>query len=297
MSYQRELRPIVRLPSSATSEEMKEFVQRDGGVIVERLISPRLIEQLLSELECYTGAREAGTGYADAAAMETLGTKTRRITGLAARSRAAEEIIINSKLIGWAEGILSGKDYGTIQLSTSTYAEIFPGEKPQPIHADEGDYPSFLWGPNMPQITCNAIVAIDEFTAENGGTRVIPGSHVDGVDPNYFETQPASVAAEMPAGSVLLTNGKVLHGGGANISDKSRRALLIQYCAGWLRPLAAHNLETSLDRARELTPKMQELLGYKSFYRPLSEGKQPRALLQLFDMGEASNFLNSGPLA
>ncbi|REE07508.1 phytanoyl-CoA dioxygenase PhyH [Paraburkholderia sp. BL27I4N3] len=291
------LKPVTTLSADVSPEQALEVSERDGAVIIKNLFSREMLGRFLVELKPYTDARAAGSGYADAAALVTLGQKTRRITGLAARSVTAGEVITHPLILAWAKGLLSGGDHGDIQLSTSTYIEIWPGEKAQPIHADEGDYPEFLWGKDMPNITCNAIIALDDFTDENGATRCIPGSHKLGSDWARFDEQPASIPAEMTAGSALFTTGKVLHGGGANRSTASRRGLAIQFAAGWLRPMAAHQLETSRERAKTMSPELKELLGFTSYKRPLIEGRAPRALLNLFDMGEASNYLERGPLA
>ena len=74
---------------------------------------------------------------------------------------------------------------------------------------------------------------LDDFTEENGATRVIPGSHLKGPHPDDAE-QP-SYPAEMPRGSIVVYLGSTLHGGGANRSDKPRRALVNTYALGWLR--------------------------------------------------------------
>ena len=79
--------------------------------------------------------------------------------------------------------------------------------------------------------------ALNDFTEENGGTRVIPGSH------RYLRSWhlPDVSAWEntvMPKGSVVLYLGSTWHGGGANNSNTSRLGLVNTYCLGWLRPEA-----------------------------------------------------------
>jgi len=44
-----------------------------------------------------------------------------------------------------------------------------------------------------------------------------------------------SIAAEMPAGSVLVWHGSLWHGGGANTTDERRVGIAMNYCAGWIR--------------------------------------------------------------
>src|SRR5882724_10390703 len=64
-------------------------------------------------------------------------------------------------------------------LTASQAICIRPGETPQPIHTDDAFYT--LPRPRPP-ISVSTIVAVDDFTAENGGTEIIPGSHAWGDD-------------------------------------------------------------------------------------------------------------------
>src|SRR3546814_4203184 len=72
----------------------------------------------------------------------------------------------------------------------------------------------------------NVIWPVDPFTADNGATRLWPGSHRDdAVDPFAI----APIAAEMAPGSALLFLGSILHGAGANMSGAVRRAVIVGY--------------------------------------------------------------------
>ena len=73
----------------------------------------------------------------------------------------------------------------------------------------------------------------------------------------------------MPAGSALLYNGKVIHGGGANAStDSWRVGLHAGFCLGWLRAEECHQLTTSMDTARRLPEHAQRMLGFRSYVPP-----------------------------
>lgn len=57
--------------------------------------------------------------------------------------------------------------------------------------------------------------------------------------------------AEMPAGTVVLYKGSVIHAGGTNsATDRSRAAIHLSFVAGWLRTEEAHLLSTPPDEAR-----------------------------------------------
>lgn len=100
----------------------------------------------------------------------------------------------------------------------------------QPLHVDAGALPDRLgyW-------VCNTIWLLDDFTEENGATRVVPGSHRWGrlpqnalADPRAPHPQEILVTGE--AGSVVVMNTHAWHGGTANRTGRPRRALHGFYC-------------------------------------------------------------------
>lgn len=112
-----------------------------------------------------------------------------------------------------------------------------------------------------PHIQLSSVIALCDFTADNGATVVVPGSHQweDRREP----TEDEAVPAEMPAGSAVVYLGSTLHAGGANVTDAEwRRGMHLSYCLGWLRTEENQFLATPLDVAKSLPRAAQELLGY-----------------------------------
>lgn len=110
---------------------------------------------------------------------------------------------------------------------------VRPGESEQGLHSD---VPGQLRRPGAP-IMMNTIWMLDDFTLENGATRLVPGSHrndSDGPPPGRsVDLVHRAVAA---AGSVLAFYGQCWHGGGANLSGRPRHALFGHYrVASWMR--------------------------------------------------------------
>ena len=124
--------------------------------------------------------------------------------------------------------------------------------------------------------------AIDTFTEENGGTRVIPFSHrarmresgKEMMDSTYTEDQVLRVT--MPRGSVLIFTGGLVHGAGENRSDRGRKSILSGYQLGWLRPeikFWAHRpMHDALAAGGVFSDEMAELLGH---YDKAKEGEDP----------------------
>src|SRR5690606_4708291 len=99
------------------------------------------------------------------------------------------------------------------QLSGPTCIEIGPGEVEQIWHRDDDIYP--VARPHL-QLVTDVMWAFDDFTFENGATRLVPGSHTSIEQPP--DDAPVVYAA-MPAGSVMIYVGSIWHGGGANQTD------------------------------------------------------------------------------
>jgi ectoine hydroxylase-related dioxygenase (phytanoyl-CoA dioxygenase family) len=146
-------------------------------------------------------------------------------------------------------------------LSSFCSLVLGPGQEAQPIHEDTQLIP--LPRPHIP-IAINAIWALSAFRHDNGATRIVPGSHKFPSSPEYGKDYDA-ITAVMPAGSVMLFDSALWHGGGANASDERRFAFSCAYCWGWMRQ--QENLQLGIDRdiARRFPRRLQELCGYSVY--------------------------------
>jgi ectoine hydroxylase-related dioxygenase (phytanoyl-CoA dioxygenase family) len=114
---------------------------------------------------------------------------------------------------------------GDFKLSSLNSRAALPGQGRQGLHADFGG-PVPAGGYQV----CNSIWLLDDFTADNGATRVVPGSHRTGVTVREAltdgeATHPDEVLLEAPAGTVVVFNSHLWHGGTLNRTDAPRRAL------------------------------------------------------------------------
>ncbi|HJW42449.1 MAG TPA: phytanoyl-CoA dioxygenase family protein [Rhizomicrobium sp.] len=223
-------------------------VARDGFTVVEDAIEPALIGVLSSELdrlERELGAKPAMNGFE--------GHKTVRIYNLLAYGEPFTRIPVHNNVRPVIEGVL---DAGCLISSLSSIA-IDPGETAQPIHAD--DMVISLDKPHRP-IVCNSMWALTDFTDANGATRLVPGSHKK-ANPDYggqYETVPAA----MKKGSVLIWDGSLWHGGGANKTGERRTGIAMNYCAGFIRQQENQQLGLAPELVKSFSPRLQELVGY-----------------------------------
>ncbi|WP_333714515.1 phytanoyl-CoA dioxygenase family protein [Yoonia sp.] len=229
-----------------------ETLLRDGGVIVESVIPPEVVAQTLADLR--GPFDEQGLKFTN----EFNGFKTRRLSGILALSRASAEIIAHPLVMSVADAVLK-RHCTTYRLGSSTAIEIMPGEGNQVLHRDDDFYPIRIPGV---EFQISAMVALTDFTVENGATRVVPGSQ----DLRDIAGIPDSdvVQAAMPAGSVLFYLGSAVHAGGTNNTDKTRIGLITTYSLGWLRQ--EENMYLTMPRAvAEGYPEhVSRLIGYQS---------------------------------
>jgi ectoine hydroxylase-related dioxygenase (phytanoyl-CoA dioxygenase family) len=241
-----------------TDAELEAHVARiaqDGYTIVEDAIEPELLDALADDL--LRLERELG---AVPAANIFEGVRTTRIYNLLARGPLYQRIPVHPSVLPIIERVL---DRGCLVSSLSSIA-IGPGETPQPLHADDQVIP--LPRPHVP-IIANSMWAISDFTADNGATRLVPGSHLRDHAPPLGPDH-ESVPAVMRRGSVMVYNGSLWHGGGANHTAQRRVGVAMNYCAGYIRQQENQQLGIPLELARTFDARLRKLAGF-GLYRKL----------------------------
>jgi ectoine hydroxylase-related dioxygenase (phytanoyl-CoA dioxygenase family) len=241
--------------SPADLEEHVANIGRDGFTIVRDAIDPGLCDALLADverLERDLAIRPASNIFE--------GTRTLRIYNLLAHGNLYAAVPVHEHVLPIVEKVL---DRGCLISSLSSIA-IGPGEVAQPLHADDQAIP--LPRPHVP-IICNSMWALTDFTDENGATRVVPGTQHEAGFPELGREYPTR-AATMKRGSVLLFNGSVWHGGGANRTSTRRVGLAMNYCAGWLRQQENQQLGIPIEIVRAFSPRLRKLVGF-GIYRGL----------------------------
>jgi ectoine hydroxylase-related dioxygenase (phytanoyl-CoA dioxygenase family) len=242
-------KPVARFDADAHAAEIRER----GFTILPDIMDAATIQAVRDALAPYMGAHHGRNAFE--------GFSTERIYTLVARGKVFEDLTEDPRILAILDRFLQP---GYL-LTASQSIQINPGEAAQDLHTDDGFYRQ----PRpRPPISMTVIGAVDPFTAENGATEVIPGSHLwgdigDGVRPDRAEDmEKLLVPMEMPAGACFVMAGTCVHRGGANRSDRPRLAFTNQYCEPWGRTQENFFLGIPPERARAMSPRLQQLLGY-----------------------------------
>ena len=253
-------------------------LRKDGYLVIRNIISPAIIKAINAELEFYFDRTPNCQGH-------FYGYKTRRISSIFAKSSFSQALAVHPTILGIMEHILS-ENCDRFQLNLTQGIRIFPGEKEQIPHRDDEMFPF----PHQ-EIECmaNVMWALDDFTPENGGTRIWPKSNSWPITrkPDYQDV----VKTELKPGDVLLYLGSTIHCGGANNSKKPRTGLVMSYSLGWLRQAENQFLAHPPEIAKNFPGQLQKLLGYTTHRPNLGwlEGQDPMFLFE----GKTPQFLPS----
>jgi len=237
-------------------------IERDGYTLIQDFLTSAQLAEVRRVLALYLDTHVGRNDFE--------GTRTERVYTLVARARVFWDIVLDARILALCERFL----LPNFLLTASQAIRIYPGETPQPFHSDD----SFHQIPHpRPMISLSTIVAVDPFTEANGGTNVIPGSHLwdetrraslfplgggdDGAAADA-KLEPLAISAEMPAGACIVFAGTLIHRGGRNRSEAPRCAFSNQYCQPWARPQENFFLGVPQEVARQMPMRLQELLGY-----------------------------------
>lgn len=217
----REALEALGVRTDTLSVAEKEQLDRDGYLPLPGILTADQVTALASRLDDL--AREEGA----AAGLEVhQEAGTDRLSDLVNKDPLFEVCFTHPRVLAAIAHVL-GDD---LKLSSLNSRAALPGQGLQGLHADwsgavtPGDY-----------FVCNSIWLLDDFTAENGATRIVPGSHRSGKVPrddmpDPTGTHPDEIQVIASAGTVVIFNSHAWHGGTLNRSDARRRAMHSYFC-------------------------------------------------------------------
>lgn len=247
--------------SSTTIGTLLDTINRDGGVIVENLISRSLAARIKSDLHAsFASDAPDKSGF--------FPSTTQRASGLLNHDSCIE-LATNPLFISIANALVSSHFtfwrgdcqetvHGKPIISSTVGFRVNPGGKQQVLHRDDNDYHPH---PVTLPVMIGCVTALTKTTKQNGATIAIPGSHLWG--PERRPRDQEAVAAELEPGDAFIFLGNLYHAGGANLTtNQYRETVGIFLCKPTLRPAENQFLMIPLEKVRKMTPQAQRLLGY-----------------------------------
>ena len=251
--------PVI--PECGVDEEpdvMYAALDEAGCLVVHNMFDLGTAEAVRVELADHVEAARVADDNPD----DFYPGKTRRVVALMHRSPTMRDLMMHpvAERLGDRHLLENCKKW---QLNVSAALEVGPWARDQILHREENLFPYFpLPRPNLILAT---MWAISDFTADNGGTQVVPGSHRWG--PDRTAEPDEVVRAEMPAGSVLFWLGGTLHGAGANVTENDwRYGVVLTYTLDWLRQEENQHLSMPLAEAMALPDDVRSRLGFAMDY-------------------------------
>jgi len=245
------------IPQAAATDdpvEMYEALADAGCLVISDALSIEEVASVRGEMANHMAAAQVE----DDRQEDFYPGNTRRAVALMHRSPTVRELVTRPLVERLCEQhLLSNcQDY---QLHVTAGLEVGPGARDQVLHREEDSFPFFPVP--RPNLILATMWALSDFTADNGGTQLVPGSH-------HWEAERVAephevVRAEMPAGSVLVWAGGTLHGAGANITeDVWRYGVILTFSLSWLRQEENQSLSMPLVDALELPDIVRDRLGF-----------------------------------
>jgi ectoine hydroxylase-related dioxygenase (phytanoyl-CoA dioxygenase family) len=195
----------------------RDQLERDGYVVLENYMSVALLAELrrrVDELFDMEGDR-AGSEFKQE-------EQTRRLANLVDKGEVFERVIAMPEILECLAQVL-GPEF---KLSSLNVRSADPHSTwVQPLHCDMG-----ALADEKGYWVANTVWMLDDFTEQNGATRMIPGSHRWGRLPQDVLADPQAPHPEEilltgQAGTVVVMNAHMWHGGTANRTGRPRCAM------------------------------------------------------------------------
>ncbi len=236
---------------SPTDAEQRQL-DRDGYLVLDGFADPGLLARLRARVAELFAAEGAAAG-----AEFRPEPGCRRLANLADKGNVFLEVVALPRLLAYVRRVL-GPDLKLSSLNARSVETA--GQGAQPLHADMAAVADAR-GPWV----CNAVWMLDDFTADNGALRIVPGSHRWARLPQQELADPAAdhpgqVLVTGRAGTVVVVNAHAWHGGTASRTGGRRTALHAFYCR---RDRPQQQYQKGLLRPevqRALSPELRHLL-------------------------------------
>jgi ectoine hydroxylase-related dioxygenase (phytanoyl-CoA dioxygenase family) len=228
---------------ASAKRDLDEF----GYCLLPNALDPDQLGRVRDRLYAQA-ARETAEGWA-----VKYDADSQAVLNLVSKGQEFVDLVEAPKILELVEHLIGR----TPLLSSITCNIIGPGTKAQALHGDQAILPA----PWPRAEVCNVAWMIDDFTAENGATVIVPGSHKFGTHPDYANL-PVGEPVVAPAGTAMVFDGRLWHGGGENRSNRRRHGILAYYCAPYIRQQENPFLSVDKSVIEGASERLRSLLGY-----------------------------------
>jgi ectoine hydroxylase-related dioxygenase (phytanoyl-CoA dioxygenase family) len=153
---------------------------------------------------------------------------------------------------------------GSNWICTSLIASIsLKGGVPQALHQDQD-----IALDSRSPLTINILTPITDIDETNGGTLVIPGSHLvlsDAVrNQKSVDKLPPAINIDAKAGTMIITDGRLLHSTGINHTESPRIVMLNGMQHPLIRQQENWMLSVRPEVVKRASPKLLQRMGYQA---------------------------------
>ncbi|MFN8358204.1 MAG: phytanoyl-CoA dioxygenase family protein [Spirosomataceae bacterium] len=234
-----------------------EFLDVNGYLNLGQLLSPEQVNQVnnrLAELMQEEGDNAGAELVASKYIRHPKEEGADRLADLVNKGPVFDIFYTHPRVLAGIEAVL-GSSY---KLSSLNYRAAKPGKGHQKLHVD--------WRNAVVSNTfkvCNSIWLLDDFTEQNGSTRIVPKTHrlstlPDEAMPDPNDKHPDEIRIIAPAGSVFIFNSHVWHGGTTNYTNHDRRSIHSYFCT--------RDQPQQIDQKQYITPETLQRIGEQGKY-------------------------------
>ncbi|KAL4928916.1 phytanoyl-CoA dioxygenase family protein [Aspergillus undulatus] len=277
MTSSKEYGPGLQYVSTDTPlEDIYYLIKRDGGVAIRNLITPEILDETYEDIKDRINDDAEWEGA-------FFPKETKRAPSLIARSplytktqvmnpifqAVCSHFLTTRSTFWWGDNLK--ESVSKPQITSCVAIEIGPGGKAQPLHRD-----SYIHHRKVPEIdewdderdkerdpTVGMFVAGCKVTRANGGTQLIPGSHLWATVPDKPPNPADAIVPELEKGDGLIMLASLFHGGGNNTTTDQYRLVYSTFATrGYLRQEENQYLAVPKEIARQYDRATLEFIGY-----------------------------------
>jgi len=232
------------------TKEEKQQLDENGFLLLHHVLTPRQVEQMRARVDDLHAEEGELAGHE----MGQVETGVLRLSDLVNKDPLFEVCFTHPRVLAAVHHVLRGE----MKLFSLNSRAALPGHGHQGLHPDW--YGAVAPGDHH---VCNTAWLLNDYTEENGPTRVVPGSHRSGKMPqdelsDLNLPHPDEVKVTGPAGTVVVFNSHTWHSGTLNTSAEPRRALNSAFCR--------RDIPQQTDQRKYIRPETQARLGEAARY-------------------------------